>query len=112
MQVICALKSYIGIPFVFVLLGLVIGICLFIDRAYYCVDSNSYTLVLHKHGDILYEGVSEAVAGKLAQMINGVVSTHADVLLERVVEVWDTHKLIMTMIRDILMYMVRNCVLM
>jgi hypothetical protein len=73
-----------------------------------CDGSNSYTLVLNKHGELLYDGVSDAVADKLHEMIARVVETHSDLLVVRLVEVWDQHKLIMTMIRDILMYMVRG----
>eukprot|EP00455_Lapot_gusevi_P049191 TRINITY_DN692_c0_g1_i20.p1 TRINITY_DN692_c0_g1~~TRINITY_DN692_c0_g1_i20.p1 ORF type:complete len:693 (+),score=118.21 TRINITY_DN692_c0_g1_i20:75-2153(+) len=66
---------------------------------------NSYTLVLHKHGDLLYDGVCGAVAEKLNDTIVHVLSANTDQLIVVVVEVWDHHKLIMTMIRDILMYM-------
>jgi cullin 3 len=68
---------------------------------------NSYTLVLHKHGELLYEGVCEVVAAQLNGTTQSVLDAHADLLLDRIVEAWNYHKLIMTMIRDILMYMVR-----
>lgn len=81
---------------------------LVLDVRVRCDGSNSYTLVLNKHGELLYDGVSDAVADKLHEMIARVVETHSDLLVVRLVEVWDQHKLIMTMIRDILMYMVRG----
>ena len=71
--------------------------------------SNSYTLVLHKHGDLLYAGVTECVTSKLHGISKVVHSATVERLLEVIVREWEQHKLIMTMIRDILMYMV--CVL-
>eukprot|EP00954_Amorphochlora_amoebiformis_P021771 1348716-Amorphochlora_amoeboformis.AAC.1 len=69
---------------------------------------NSYTLVLHKHGDLLYYGVKEAVKENLLKISIEVSGTVNAQLLEVIVEKWDGqfgHKLVMTMIQDILMYM-------
>lgn len=68
---------------------------------------NSYTLVLHKHGELLYQGVTECVTHKLMSTAITVTSASNDTLLEVIVREWDMHKLMMSMIRDILMYMVR-----
>lgn len=66
---------------------------------------NAYTLVLHKYGELLYVGVSECVQEKLQEISRAVASARNEHLLETIVIKWEEHKLIMTMIRDILMYM-------
>lgn len=67
---------------------------------------NSYTLVLHKHGELLYTGVTECVTNKLMETAKAVTTAATDALLETIVREWEHHKLMMSMIRDILMYMV------
>jgi len=69
---------------------------------------NSYTLVLHKHGDLLYNGVRRTVAENLVKISNEVSNTVDGQLLEKIVEAWENHKIVMTMINDVLMYMVRS----
>lgn len=66
---------------------------------------NAYTLVLHKHGDLVYEGVTECVRQKLHETINIVGRASNENLLGALNEQWDLHKLVMGMVRDILMYM-------
>lgn len=66
---------------------------------------NAYTLVLHKHGDLLYRGVEECVANKLKLVEAEVATTTNERLLEDLVGKWETHKITMNMIRDVLMYM-------
>lgn len=63
--------------------------------------------MLHKHGELLYQGVTECVTHKLMSTATTVTSASNDLLLEVIVREWDMHKLMMSMIRDILMYMVR-----
>ncbi len=72
------------------------------------IHRNAYTLVLHKHGDLLYRGVEECVANKLKLVEADVATTTNERLLEDLVGKWETHKITMNMIRDVLMYMVRN----
>lgn len=69
---------------------------------------NAYTLVLHKKGDMLYEGVKEVIREHLEQKIrvdvlNGLNNNFLQVLNS----VWSDHQTSMVMIRDILMYMDR-----
>jgi len=66
---------------------------------------NSYTLVLHKHGELLYQGVTECVTNKLMETATIVTTAATDALLDTIVAQWEHHKLMMSMIRDILMYM-------
>ena len=70
---------------------------------------NAYTMVLHKHGDRLYNGLRDVVAQHLVcertRLLN-VLEAHGD-LLRELVQTWNEHHTAMVMIRDILMYMDR-----
>lgn len=72
---------------------------------------NAYNLVLHKHGTILYEGVTEKINQHLMKTVHTLANdTHESQLLEASAEVWKEHQITMQMIRDILMYMDRTYV--
>eukprot|EP00457_Paulinella_chromatophora_P002608 gb/GEZN01002613.1/.p1 GENE.gb/GEZN01002613.1/~~gb/GEZN01002613.1/.p1 ORF type:complete len:731 (-),score=119.65 gb/GEZN01002613.1/:115-2307(-) len=64
-----------------------------------------YMLTLHRHGDMLYEGVSGCIRKRLKDTTAEVASSSREELLEKIVGEWRHHKLVMSMIRDILMYM-------
>jgi len=66
---------------------------------------NAYTLVLHKHGELLYDGVQRTIGEKLLRTAKEVERTTDNQLIAVMVDRWNGHKLTMTMIRDILMYM-------
>lgn len=68
---------------------------------------SSYNLVLHKHGDLLYDGVAEKIAQHLVRTVQQLADTRDDLLLARMARTWNEHCITMTMIRDILMYMDR-----
>jgi cullin 3 len=65
----------------------------------------SYQLVLHKHGDMLYEGVVETIRAHLTGRAESLRGVPDDTLLQRVKEVWEAHGREMSLVRDILMYM-------
>jgi len=71
---------------------------------------NAYNLVLHKYGELLYNGVQSVVADHLKIVAQSCVDCPNDRLLEELKKQWDDHKTTMVMIRDILMYMDRNFV--
>ncbi|OQR80766.1 Cullin family protein [Achlya hypogyna] len=71
---------------------------------------NSYNMVLHKHGDMLYTGVVECVTEHLNQLATRVIQAPDDSLLLELYATWTDHTITMTMIRDILMYMDRTYV--
>ncbi|KAF0696286.1 Aste57867_12984 [Aphanomyces stellatus] len=71
---------------------------------------NSYNMVLHKHGDMLYTGVVECVTEHLLQMADRVIKATDDALMSNLYAAWADHTITMTMIRDILMYMDRTYV--
>ena len=69
---------------------------------------SSYNLVLHKHGDLLYDGVSEKVTQHLSKTVYVLAEETVDeALLAATSIAWQDHVITMTMIRDILMYMDR-----
>ena len=71
---------------------------------------NAYNLVLHKYGELLYNGVQGVVADHLKVVAQSCIDCPDDRLLEELKKQWDDHKTTMVMIRDILMYMDRNFV--
>ena len=62
--------------------------------------------MLHKFGDTLYAGVHDQVSKHLQEKANDVAQVADDHLLVALQECWLEHKVTITMIRDILMYMV------
>lgn len=71
---------------------------------------NSYNLVLHKHGDLLYNGVIGVITERLTQIAAEISAVADDLLLVVLNQKWTDHQVIMTMVRDILMYMDRTYV--
>jgi len=69
---------------------------------------NAYTMVLHKHGDKLYNGLRNVVADHLNDKVQQeVLQALNDDFLPTLSQQWEDHKTAMVMIRDILMYMDR-----
>lgn len=64
--------------------------------------------MLHKHGDLLYNGVVGVITEHLTQTAQEISAAADDQLLAALNQKWTDHQLIMTMVRDILMYMVRS----
>lgn len=71
---------------------------------------NAYNLVLHKHGALLYEGVTEKITAHLVTTVREVAEQPNARLLDAMAEAWTDHSMTMVMIRDILMYMDRTYV--
>lgn len=69
---------------------------------------NAYTMVLHKHGERLYQGLKEVVAHHLDTKVRVDVenSLHNN-FLQTLNQAWCDHQTSMVMTRDILMYMDR-----
>jgi cullin 3 len=66
--------------------------------------------VLHKHGDLLYNGVKNTTIELLQPIVDRLIHCSDEDLLKRVNEIWQQEKLCIIMIKDILMYMDRNYV--
>lgn len=71
---------------------------------------NAYNLVLHNHGELLYDGVHETVRAHLMEIAAAVVEQPDELLLKELNTKWTQHEVTMNMIRDILMYMDRTYV--
>jgi cullin 3 len=70
-----------------------------------CV-SNAYNLVLHKYGDMLYNGLKQVVDEHLKGVAVQVAQANDDGFLQTLNDAWLDHHQSMLMIRDILMYLV------
>ncbi|KAG5676685.1 hypothetical protein PVAND_006501 [Polypedilum vanderplanki] len=69
---------------------------------------NAYTMVLHKHGERLYNGLKEVVTQHLQQKVReDVLRSLNNNFLQTLNQAWTDHQTSMVMIRDILMYMDR-----
>ncbi|XP_065644122.1 cullin-3 isoform X2 [Hydra vulgaris] len=69
---------------------------------------NAYTMVLHKHGERLYNGVRKVVTDHLVGKVRkDVITSMTNNFLETLNIAWNDHQIAMVMIRDILMYMDR-----
>lgn len=69
---------------------------------------NAYNLVLHKHGTLLYEGVTEKINSHLSATAERLSNVPDAYLLGELSSTWREHQITMIMIRDILMYMDRT----
>jgi cullin 3 len=72
---------------------------------------NAYTMVLHRHGDMLYKGMKGTVEEHLRQNIRPTIMSDSfddsGNMLHTILNSWTDHKTSMQMIKDILMYMDR-----
>ena len=66
----------------------------------------AYTLTLHMHGELLYEGVAKTIKEHLSVVAAALRVVPDALLLVRLQEAWETHSRDILKIRDILMYMV------
>jgi cullin 3 len=65
---------------------------------------------LHKHGDLLYNGVKNTTVELLQPIVERISKASDEDLLKKINEIWKQEKLCIVMIKDILMYMDRNYV--
>ncbi|XP_015788171.1 cullin-3 [Tetranychus urticae] len=69
---------------------------------------NAYTMVLHKHGEKLYNGLRQVVQDHLDNKVRqDVLAAINNNFLKTLNQAWNDHQTSMVMIRDILMYMDR-----
>ncbi|EGG25040.1 cullin C [Cavenderia fasciculata] len=71
---------------------------------------NAYNVVLHKHGEFLYNNLKKLLDTHLKNIAQGVEAANDEVFLKELNRCWNDHKTSMMMIRDILMYMDRTYV--
>ena len=66
---------------------------------------NAYTLVLHKRGELLYLGVQGAIEDEMSNVIARIRAVEDDRLLQSLCAEYRQHELVMTLVKDVLMYM-------
>jgi len=69
---------------------------------------NAYNMVLHKYGDMLYNGLKTELDKHLEDVRSVIVRSVDEEFLSIMNKSWGDHKVCMLMIRDILMYMVSD----
>jgi len=69
---------------------------------------NAYNLVLHKHGTLLYDGVTDKLNSHLTETAEHLSNIPNTSLLIEFSTIWAEHQITMIMVRDILMYMDRT----
>lgn len=52
----------------------------------------AYNLVLHKHGTLLYDGVTDKLSSHLLETVNRLAETQDSSLLEEVASTWNEHQ--------------------
>ena len=57
---------------------------------------NAYNLVLHKHGTLLYDGVTEKINEHLADTAKRLAETNEDTLLQEIATTWKEHQVRIT----------------
>jgi cullin 3 len=70
----------------------------------------AYNLVLHKHGEMLYNNVKTTTAELMKPMADEILSKADDELIKCLNKLWADQKLCIIMIKDILLYMNKNYV--
>eukprot|EP01027_Heterolobosea_sp_BB2_P011980 GEZU01017386.1.p1 GENE.GEZU01017386.1~~GEZU01017386.1.p1 ORF type:complete len:470 (-),score=168.32 GEZU01017386.1:1024-2433(-) len=72
--------------------------------------TNAYYIVLHKHGELLYDGVQNTITEYIKGVRDKLMKVHDTTFLMELLAHWEKHRKSILMIRDILMYMDRNYV--
>jgi cullin 3 len=71
---------------------------------------SGYQIVLHKHGELLYDGVKKTITDYIKGIREKIMEHLDEVFLIELLAQWEKHRTAIGMIRDILMYMDRNYV--
>jgi cullin 3 len=75
------------------------------------MNSSGYQIVLHKHGEMLYNGVKNTLSNYIQGVREKIMECKDEVFLKQLLAQWEKHRTSVSMVRDILMYMVCVCVL-
>ena len=70
----------------------------------------AYHLVLHKHGQMLYDSVRDTTVELLKPIAEDIIATSDEKFLQEFNRIWSEIKECIVMIRDILLYMNKNFV--
>ena len=69
-----------------------------------------YKMCIHKHGDMLYSGMVDTIREHLERSMTDIASTPNEHLLQTLKRSWDDYKVVISNVKDILMYMDRTYV--
>ena len=69
---------------------------------------NAYNLVLHKHCELLYDGVKNDIREHLQVSLIDIMEAKNEIILGSTVHAWQFHTVAFNMMKDILMYMDRS----
>lgn len=72
--------------------------------------TNAYHIVLHRHGELLYTGVTHTITDYIKGVRDKLLLVHDSIFLKELLRHWEKHRKSILMIRDILMYMDKNYV--
>lgn len=72
--------------------------------------TSGYQIVLHKHGEMLYNGVKQTLSNYIQGVREKIMECTDEVFLRQLLAQWEKHRTSVSMVRDILMYMDRNYV--
>lgn len=67
-------------------------------------------MVLHKHGELLYNNVKLTIGELLKPIAEDLLNTTDEEIIVSLNKLWADHKLYIIMIKDILLYMNKNYV--
>jgi cullin 3 len=70
----------------------------------------AYQMVLHKHGEMLYDNVKKTTAEMLQPIAQKLINMPDEDLLQEITSVWHLEKNVIHKISDILLYMNKNFV--
>ena len=70
----------------------------------------AYNLVLHKHGELLYDNVRKTTVEMLQPIALKLINIPDEDLIRSINEIWELEKYVIIMIKDILLYMDKNFV--
>ena len=70
----------------------------------------AYNMVLHKHGEMLYDNVKKTTVDMLQPICQDLLNQPDEDLIKEITKVWDLEKYVIIMIKDILLYMDKNFV--
>jgi len=70
----------------------------------------AYNMVLHKHGELLYNNVKLTIGELLKPIAEDLLSNSDEEIIISLNKLWADHKLYIIMIKDILLYMNKNYV--
>ena len=70
----------------------------------------AYQMVLHKHGEMLYDNVKKTTAEMLQPIAQRLINMPDEDLLKEITSVWHLEKKVIDIIKDILLYMNKNFV--